>query len=162
MTERKPPEIRFEDWVERQLRVARENGAFDDLPGMGKPIPGLDKPLTAYGWAQRWAEREGADLSAALPPALAMRKERETLRVELPTLASEAQVRELVADFNTRLRDAYLRPQTGPPIAVGPLDVEVALATWRAAHPPREPEHPQESEVARVPRRRWWHRARRR
>jgi hypothetical protein len=47
MTERKPPGMRYEDWIERQIREAQERGAFDDLPGAGKPIPGLDRPFTA-------------------------------------------------------------------------------------------------------------------
>ena len=39
MTERKRPDITFESWVERQIRVAQERGDFDNLPGAGKPIP---------------------------------------------------------------------------------------------------------------------------
>ena len=32
MTERKPPGS-WETWIEAQIRVAREQGAFDNLPG---------------------------------------------------------------------------------------------------------------------------------
>ena len=39
MSERKPRGVSFESWVERQVREARERGAFDDLPGAGKPLP---------------------------------------------------------------------------------------------------------------------------
>ncbi len=37
MTERKPPGTNWETWVDAQIRVAREQGAFDNLPGAGKP-----------------------------------------------------------------------------------------------------------------------------
>jgi hypothetical protein len=59
MTEREPPGMRCEDWIERQIREAQERGAFDDLPGAGKPIPGLDRPFTVpagscVGWGAAW------------------------------------------------------------------------------------------------------------
>jgi Domain of unknown function (DUF1992) len=37
MTERKPPGVSWESWFEEQIRRAREDGAFDNLPGAGKP-----------------------------------------------------------------------------------------------------------------------------
>ena len=39
MTERKPPGTISETWIDAQIRVAREQGAFDNLPGAGKPFP---------------------------------------------------------------------------------------------------------------------------
>ena len=39
MTQRKPLEHSFESWIEGQIRVAQEQGAFDNLPGAGKPLP---------------------------------------------------------------------------------------------------------------------------
>lgn len=34
------PLSRYESVVDRQIRQARERGEFDNLPGMGKPLPG--------------------------------------------------------------------------------------------------------------------------
>ncbi len=45
MTERKPPGVSFETWIDKQIREAADRGEFDNLPGAGKPIPDLDKPL---------------------------------------------------------------------------------------------------------------------
>ncbi|GAT83553.1 molecular chaperone DnaJ [Streptomyces sp. F-3] len=39
MTERKPPGIPFESWVDRQIREAQQRGEFDRLPGAGRPLP---------------------------------------------------------------------------------------------------------------------------
>ncbi|MGK5171412.1 DnaJ family domain-containing protein [Geodermatophilus sp. CPCC 205761] len=39
MTERKPPGMSFETWVDQQLAQARARGAFDDLDGAGRPLP---------------------------------------------------------------------------------------------------------------------------
>jgi hypothetical protein len=32
----------YESWVDRQIREAIERGEFDNLPGQGKPIKGLN------------------------------------------------------------------------------------------------------------------------
>ena len=39
MTERKPPGVSWESWFEEQIRQAQEAGAFENLPGAGKPLP---------------------------------------------------------------------------------------------------------------------------
>ena len=43
MTQRKPLGTSWETWIERQIRVAQEEGAFNNLPGAGKPLPHLDQ-----------------------------------------------------------------------------------------------------------------------
>ena len=68
MTERKPPGTSFEPWIEAQLRVAMEEGAFDNLPGAGKPLPDrgqLHDPLSA--WVKQLAEREQLSLLPPIP-----------------------------------------------------------------------------------------------
>ena len=144
--------MRYEDWVERQIREAQERGEFDDLPGAGKPIPGLDRPFTAERWAVEWIRREGGEVSAILPPLLLFRRERAALLSSLAEFHSETVLRETVVDFNRRLLDQYRRPMDGPLIAVGVLDVEETVTAWRAARParPAPPPPPQPP-----PRRRW-------
>ena len=46
MTERKPPETSWETWIDGQIRVATEEGAFDNLPGAGKPLPNSSRSRT--------------------------------------------------------------------------------------------------------------------
>ncbi|WP_299039088.1 DnaJ family domain-containing protein [uncultured Pseudokineococcus sp.] len=153
---RRPHDVPVTDWVEQQIRDAQQRGAFTGLRLEGRPIPDLHRQRSSHQWVLDWAEREGADLSAAMPVGLALRRERAALRAEVPELRSEEAVRELVADFNGRLRDAYLRPVSGPPLAVGPLDLEVQLERWRAANPPRPAPAPPDP-----PPRPWWRRRRR-
>ena len=74
MTERKPPGVGFETWVERQLREAAERGAFDDLPGAGKPIPDLDKPHDELWWVKQKLRRENFSY---LPPTIVLRRQAE-------------------------------------------------------------------------------------
>jgi hypothetical protein len=140
MTEKKPAWMRPEDWVERQIREARERGAFDNLPGAGKPLRGLNRGFTAEEWARDWVQRSGGDLAALLPPMLLLRKERAALLGSLPTFRSEKELREAVEDFNHRLLDQYRRPMDGPLIAVGVLDADETVAQWEEVRPVPEPE----------------------
>ncbi len=50
-------EDRWESLAERLIREAAERGEFDDLPGGGQPIPGLDRPYDPAWWAKEWLRR---------------------------------------------------------------------------------------------------------
>jgi hypothetical protein len=43
---------------ENRIREAIENGEFEDLPGLGKPIPGIDEPYDPDWWVKQWFRRE--------------------------------------------------------------------------------------------------------
>ena len=118
-----------ESWIDRQIRDAQERGEFDNLPGAGKPIEGLGDPDPNW-WAKRLIERE--QLTMPLPTSLALRKEREDFRETLAAERSEAAVRQLVEDFNARVVNARRRAVGGPPVVVRTVDLEEALADWRA------------------------------
>ena len=154
MSGRKPIGTSFEDWVERQVREAQERGDFDHLPGAGAPLPGLDREFSADQWAADKARREGYDVSAMLPPALALRREREVLLADVGQLRTETAVRAVVEDFNDRVRELYRRPSDGPLVVVKLLDETVVLDAWRAARPAPVPAPVQPP----AKRRRWFRR----
>ena len=89
MTERKPPGISPESWVERQIREAQERGEFDDLPGAGKPLPGVTGHYDEMWWVKEAVRREKL---SALPPALALRKEADDLSAGITDARSETAV----------------------------------------------------------------------
>ncbi|MEV6308752.1 DUF1992 domain-containing protein [Streptomyces sp. NPDC051840] len=130
MTERKPAGVSFETWVDRQIREAEQRGAFADLPGAGKPLPGLDKPYDPMWWIKAKMEREGL---SALPPSLALRKAVEDAQEEAAGARSEAVVRRILRDANDAIRAALARPPEGPPLNLKPLDIDAAVARWQAA-----------------------------
>jgi hypothetical protein len=107
-----------EDWVERQIRAAQERGDFHNLPGAGKPIP--KRPGGTREWVARKLREENADVTALLPPSLALPKEVADLPVRLAEERSEATVRELVKDLNARIAKAHRDPQVGPPLRIRP------------------------------------------
>jgi hypothetical protein len=131
MTGRKPPKVSFRWWVDRQIGEARERGEFDDLPGTGKPLPKPTGNDAATDWVLRQVRAGGHDTKALLPPALALRREVQDLPERLAVERTERQVREVVADLNERIRQAYLNHHTGPPLTVALVDVEEAVEDWR-------------------------------
>jgi DnaJ homologue, subfamily C, member 28, conserved domain len=128
MTERKPPGVGFETWVERQLREAAERGAFDDLPGAGKPIPDLDKPHDELWWVKQKLRREHFSY---LPPTIVLRKRAEEALEAAARAGSEDAVRRIVAGINAKIIEGNRRAASGPPLNLAPFDVERVVRDWR-------------------------------
>ncbi|MEU0739335.1 DUF1992 domain-containing protein [Streptomyces sp. NPDC006134] len=129
MTERKPPGVDFESWVDRQIRDAEARGEFDRLPGAGKPLPAdVDAVYDELWWVKRKLAREGASV---LPPALALRKEAEDVLEAALRAPSEPAVRRMVEDLNVKIRDVMFKPPPGPPLGLKPYDVDEVVRRWR-------------------------------
>jgi hypothetical protein len=158
MTDRKPPGMSFETWVDSQIARARDEGAFDGLDGAGKPLPRRTREMTSYDWALEWAKRENADVAGMLPSGLVLRKEREELPARVAAQTSETAARAVVEAHNARVDQYYRRPADGPWIPVGMADVEEMVAEWRQTRPAVPPAPPPPSRPA--PRRHWWSRRR--
>ncbi|TDD38771.1 DnaJ family domain-containing protein [Saccharopolyspora elongata] len=163
MTERKPPGVTFESWVDKQIRTAQERGDFDDLPGAGKPLPGAGAPLDDLWWVKDYIRREGLSGDALLPTPLQLRKEAERLPEAVRDLTTEQAVRDVAADLNRRIVE-HLRAPTGPQVAIGPVNVDEVVASWRVGRPEpvRQPAAEPVEPAAAAPRKsRWWQRLRR-
>lgn len=153
MTERRPRGVSVESWVERQIREAEERGAFDNLPGAGKPLPGLGKPHDEMWWIRQKMAREGVPAGALLPESLKLRKEVAALPETVRGLPSERAVRDVVAQLNRRIAE-WLRAPSGPLVRVVPVRADEVVEQWRADRPTRVEPPP----VDEPRRRRWWHR----
>ncbi|MFB7784743.1 DUF1992 domain-containing protein [Streptomyces vinaceus] len=128
MTDRKPPGVSFESWVDRQIREAAERGEFERLPGYGKPLAAIDAPYDELWWIREKMHREGF---AALPPALALRKEAEDALEAAHAAPSERQARAILTEINEKIGAALRRPPPGPPLRLTAFDVDVVLRTRR-------------------------------
>jgi hypothetical protein len=128
MTDRKPPDLPWESWVDRQIRESMERGEFDNLPGAGKPIPGLNEPDDEMWWVKRKLRSEGLSY---LPPALALRREAERDIDAALTATAEARVRQIVEDVNEQIRKANRRGVGDPAVLLAPYDVERVVERWR-------------------------------
>ncbi len=117
------------EWVDFQIRQAMARGEFDDLPGAGKPIPGIDGPHDPDWWLKGLIERE--KITGVLPPALALRTENLRLDDELDALTTEKAVRAVIEDFNARVKNARRQLEGGPPVITPLRDPEAEVTAWR-------------------------------
>jgi len=149
-----------ESWVERQIREAQERGEFDNLPGAGKPLHGLDDPDPDW-WLKKMMAREGLDPSDALPPVMLLRRERATYPESLVDVRTEEGVREILHDYNARVVDDRRRPVVGKalPVWAPTVDVDEMVEQWRALRAELQPETEPAQTTPEVTRRLgWWRR----
>jgi hypothetical protein len=158
MTERKPTGMSFRTWIDEQISAAAERGAFDNLPGAGKPLPKRDEADDGQAWLRDYLRREGVSADVMLPTPLKLRKESARLAETVQALRSEQDVREVVAELNHRIME-WRRIPIGPPIFVPLVDEEAMVVTWREAQPPPV-EATSAAAAPEAPRRRpqWWRR----
>ena len=132
MTERKPPGTSWETWIDAQIRVAMEEGAFDNLPGVGKPLPNLGQDYDPLWWVKQLAQREQISM---LPPSLELLRKVETELAAIEKLQDEATIRRRVAALNVEIAKVNATVVEGPPTRLGMLDVDQVVARWRRTQP---------------------------
>ena len=154
MTERKPLGMSYASWIDQQISEAADRGAFDDLPGAGKPLPKRSEEDAAQAWIRDYARREGVPPDELLPTPLKLRKESADLAGAVAGLASEAEVREAVTGLNERIMQ-WRRLPLGPPIFVPLVDEEQIVATWLASRSEPEASQVRARPAAKPSRSRW-------
>ena len=128
MSERKPLSMSTESWVDRQIEAAEAQGAFDNLSGKGKPLPGLQRPSDESWWVKGFLKREGL---AVVPAALALRRDVERELEKIARLDSEKRVRQAVAQLNVKICKRNREILNGPTSTTGIIDVDAVVQTWR-------------------------------
>lgn len=129
MASNRPPGATWETYVDALFRQARENGEFDNLPGFGKPIPGLDDPYYDENWwLKQYLAREELSIS---PDSLRFKAEVVEEFDELWDISAEDEVRQRLMLLNARIYKFNKMPSDGPPVNVGMMDVEKVLESWR-------------------------------
>lgn len=136
MTERKPPGVSWQTWIDREIEQGRARGEFDGLAGHGKPIAGIERPRDELWWVRDKLRREGVEY---LPPALAIRKEAAEAERRAMEASTEAQVREVVEEINDKIRHLNRTTVSGPPTTLMPFDVDEVVAAWRSRPRPPSP-----------------------
>ena len=141
MTERKPPDLSFTSWIDRQINEAEERGAFDNLPGAGKPLPKRTDEDAGQAWLRDYMRREGVSADELLPTPLKLRKEIERLAETVQDLRSEQEVRDVAADLNRQIIE-WRRIPDGPPLFLPLVDQDMLVSRWRAQHAATQPAPP--------------------
>jgi Domain of unknown function (DUF1992) len=167
MTERKPSDMSFTTWIDKQINEAAERGEFDNLPGAGRPLPKHGDEDAHQAWLREYVRREGLSSEEMLPAPLKLRKQAERLAAAAPGLPSEQAVRDAASELNERIME-WRRIPLGPPIFVPLVNTEELVASWHAARsaepasagtataglPPARPR----AARSRPARSRWWRR----
>ncbi|HWD78700.1 MAG TPA: DUF1992 domain-containing protein [Kribbella sp.] len=135
MTKRRPPGMSTQEWVESQIKLAQNQGEFDDLPGAGKPLK-LAEGHDPDWWVKEFLQREDVEADALLPSAMQLRKEKQQVHEKVRGMRRESEVREYLADLNQRIRIA-IRDTTGPVVPTGPVNEDAVIAQWRMDRPTR-------------------------
>ena len=130
MTERKPAGMSFTSWIDQQIGEAQERGAFDNLPGAGKPLPKRSESDDGLTWVRELLQREGLPTDELLPTPLKLRKQSERLAESVQELSSEEEVRAAVAELNRQIAE-WRRIPHGPPIFVRLVDADAMVSRWR-------------------------------
>jgi hypothetical protein len=168
MTERKPAGMSFTSWIDQQINEARDRGAFDNLPGAGKPLPRRRESDDGLTWVRDLLRREGLPTDELLPTPLKLRRQSERLAESAGELGSEQEVRAAVAELNRQIAE-WRRIPNGPPIFVRLIDADAMVGLWRErrAAPAPEVSRPEDAgrpariAAVRPGRSSFWHRLRR-
>ncbi len=162
MTGRKPAGMDGETWADVQIREAMRRGAFDNLPGTGKPLPDRDGPVDEQWWLRDYVRREDVPADVLLPPALRLRKRIEQLPETIRGLPSEHAVRDTVAALNKEITD-WLRIPIGPWRPLAPVNPNDIVQVWRSQQQPTiPPDVPPPPATPSATPRTWWNRLTRR
>lgn len=150
-------------WLDLKVRQAIERGEFDDLPGAGKPLQGLDGNHDPDWWLKKLIARE--KITGVLPPALQLRKDDAELDARLDQETAEAGVRHLVDELNSRVVEARRQLMGGPPVITPTRDPDAEVDRWRARRTERREQVRREraaqaTQEEQRNRARWWRRAR--
>lgn len=113
-------------FVEEQILDAQKRGEFDNLPGAGKPLPGLDDPYDPLWWVKQKIRAEKLSL---LPDALEIRLQLD----QALQAGTETALREALAELNAKIARLNSRVTSGPPTTLAQVDVEAAVLRFKNA-----------------------------
>lgn len=146
--------------AEVALQQAMRRGDFENLPGAGKPLPGIGdgRPHDPDWWIRRKIERE--QLRGLGPAAYTLRTEDAQLGARLDELTRADEVRSVLEDFNARIIEARRQLLGGPPVITQPRDIDAELTAWAARRAARTASAADAEAPRPTARRRWRRRAR--
>jgi Domain of unknown function (DUF1992) len=127
MTERRPPGVNYESWIDRQISEAERRGKFDDLPTAGKPLPDLGRTDENW-WIKGKLREEGLSYT---PPSLALKKSVADALTAALEARSDDHAREIIETINGKIREANRKGIKGPPVVFRPFETERVLRDRR-------------------------------
>lgn len=128
MSERKPIQQGWNSWIDEQVERAQRDGAFDNLPGAGKPLKDLDRPYDEDWWLREFLEREQLSVT---PEPIELRTRIDALRAEAAKMTDEREVRRRFVAMNSLIARLNAIPSPDALAPVAPADVDEEVRAWR-------------------------------
>jgi hypothetical protein len=101
----------YEKIVEQRIKEAMENGEFDNLPGMGRPIPLEDDRHVPEDLRLAYKLLKNAD---CLPPELLEKKEILQMEDMLATIPDEKEKYKLIKKINFKIMKLNVMGKKSP------------------------------------------------
>jgi len=124
----KPPGMSWEGFAEYLIRKSMGEGEFENLPGSGRPIDGLDEPYRDDWWLRSVLKREDLSVPCA---SLDIRRDVEQTLNRVRNLPDAASVRHEIESLNARIAKVNRIGGSGPSTFVATLDMEAVVAQWQ-------------------------------
>lgn len=128
MSERKPIQQCWNSWIDEQVERAQRDGAFDNLPGAGKPLKDLDRPYNEDWWLREFLEREQLSVT---PEPIELRTRIDALRAEAAKMTDEREVRRRFVAMNSLIARLNAIPSPDALVPVAPADIDEEVRAWR-------------------------------
>jgi hypothetical protein len=128
MTERRPPGVGYESWIDRQVSEAEKRGKFDGLSTAGKPLPDIGGRSDENWWIKGKLREEGLSYTS---PSLALKKSVADALAAALEADSDDQARAIVEVINGKIREANRKGIKGPPVVFRPIQFESVLRDRR-------------------------------
>ena len=126
MTSRKPFDMTWTSWIDRQIEDARSK-AFDHLPGHGKPIVDPKEGYDPDWWIKEKVKAEKLDLTQETILARKAVEDWMSIFLDMP---SEARVRRQAEALNQQIAQAN-KTHLGPLLPQKQLDIDALCSEWR-------------------------------
>jgi hypothetical protein len=105
-----------------------EDGAFDNLPGAGKPLPNFGQEYDPLWWEKQLVQREQISV---LPASLELLRKVEKELAAIEKFHDEASIRRWVAALNIEIANVNATVVEGPPTRLGTVNADQVVAQWR-------------------------------
>ena len=127
----KKPAALSHSYQDLLFQKAEENGVFDNLPGAGKPIQGLEEPYEEDWWLKNWMKRENLSI---LPQILEFKLKLESEIEKIIALPDETETRRRIDALNKAIRTLNATMLSGPASDVSMIDTDEIMSQWCLIH----------------------------
>jgi hypothetical protein len=127
MSGRKPFEITWNSWIDRQIEESRKKGEFDNLSGRGQSLAQLASTYDENWWIKNKMQEEDYNLT---PPTIKMRKKTEEWLAQFHKISHVDVMKFQAKQLNLEITEAN-QTSLGPMLPQSLLNIEQLCLDWK-------------------------------